>query len=67
MLPSLHPPRPQTSVVWRCDRSVARQFLLEGADQRVIKDLTEKRRLYSILTDHYLFKRLDPVPGAPYY
>ena len=53
----------EPSVLWRCDRATFRRFLLEFADCRTIRDLTERRMLYSILTDHYLFKRLDRLPG----
>eukprot|EP00667_Euglena_gracilis_P001324 EG_transcript_1323 len=53
----------ERSVLWRCDRPTFRKFLVEHVDTLVVRDYTEKRQLYYILTQHFLFKRLDRIPG----
>lgn len=54
----------ERSVLWRCDRPTFRKFLVEHVDTLVVRDYTEKRQLYYILTQHFLFKRLDRIPGV---
>jgi len=54
----------ERTVLWRCDRAAFRKFLVEFVDHKVVRDYTEKRRLYNILCDHFLFKRLDRIPGS---